>query len=160
MSKPPTIKCRQCGKQQLKSDAIQLPNKFWFCCQDCADKWAAGRKKHDKSKEEYSPLRKLTDYVQTYAPDTKWVKFVQTVKKMQGDYGLTPQAIHYTLWYMREHLRLGFDGSGLPLVPYYAEAAKKYYNWRQKMQQVVADWRLEDNDVEIVRQEKEEDVFS
>ena len=104
-------------------------------------------------------MRKLTDYVQTYAPDTEWVKFVQTAKKMQSDYGLTPKAIHYTLWYMREHLRLGFDGSGLPLVPYYAEAAKKYYNWRKKMQQVVADWRLEDNDVEVIRQEKEEDVF-
>ena len=159
MSKPPTIKCRQCGKQQLKSDAIQLPNKFWFCCQDCADKWLAGRKKQDKPKEDYSPLRKLTDYVQTYAPDTEWVKFVQTVKKMQNDYGLTPQAIQYSLWYMRNVLQIAFDGSGLPLVLWYYEQARSYYNWRKKMQRVVADWRLEDNDVEIIRQEKEEDVF-
>ena len=160
MPKPQLIKCRQCGQSHPKSDAIQLPNKFWFCCQDCADKWVVGRKKQDKPKEDYSPLRKLTDYVQTYAPDTEWVKFVQAAKKMQSDYGLTPQSIQYSLWYMREHLRLGFDGSGLPLVPYHAEAAKKYYNWRKKMQQVVADWQLKDNDVEVVRKEKEEDVFS
>lgn len=167
MPRPQLIKCRQCAKQHPKSEAIQLPNRFWFCCQECADKWLNEHKsqgkpvkqtKH-KPKEEYSPLRKLTDYVQTYAPDTEWVAFVQYVKKLQDDYKLTPQAIQYTLWYMRSHLQLAFDGSGLPLVPYYAEKARAYYNWRKKMQQVVADWRLEDSSVEIVKQEKEGDVF-
>lgn len=167
MSKPQLIKCRQCAKQQPKSEAIQLPNRFWFCCQECADKWldehkSQGkpvRQSQPKSKDEYSPLRKLTDYVQTYAPDTEWVAFVQYVKKLQDEHGITPQSIQYTLWYMRNHLQLTFDGSGLPLVPYYVERAKSYYDWHKKMQQVVADWRLEDNDVEIIRREKEEDVF-
>lgn len=166
MPKPQLIKCRQCGQSQPKSASVQLPNRFWFCCQECADKWLdehknSGKpvKSEHKPKEEYSPLRKLTDYVQTYAPDTDWVKFVQYVKKLKDDYKLTPQSIQYTLWYMRSYLGLLFDGSGLPLVPWYVDAAKSYYNWYKKMQQVVADWRLKDNDVEIVKQEKEEDVF-
>lgn len=169
MPKPQLIKCRQCGQSHPKSEAIQLPNRFWFCCQECADKWMDEHKSQGKPikqveskakpKEEYSPLRKLTDYVQTYAPDTEWVAFVQYVKKLQDDYKLTPQSIQYTLWYMRSHLQLAFDGSGLPLVPYYTEKARNYYNWHKKMQQVVADWRLEDNDVEIIKREKEEDVF-
>ena len=31
MSKPPTIKCRQCGKSTPKQDAIEYKPKFYFC---------------------------------------------------------------------------------------------------------------------------------
>lgn len=166
MPKPQTVKCRQCGQSQPKSASIQLPNRFWFCCQECANKWLeehknSGKpvKSEPKPKEEYSPLRKLTDYVQTYAPDTDWVKFVQYVKKLKDENGITPSQIHYCLWFIREHEQISIEGSGIGLVLWFIEQSRAYYNWHKKMQQVVADWRLEDNNVEIVKKEKEEDVF-
>ena len=35
MGKPPTLKCRQCGKSTLKQDAIEYKPKFYFCCEQC-----------------------------------------------------------------------------------------------------------------------------
>ena len=159
MPKPILIKCRQCGKQIERDAAIEL-RKGWYVCSDaCAEAWKATHATNQKEPIVVSPMRQLTDYVQSYAPNTAWVKFGANVQRMCKD-GMTIAGIHYTLRYMREHEQVQMYGDGLALVPYYYDASRAYWNWQQRMKQQVAGWTPADNDAVIVRHDKEEDVFT
>ena len=159
MPKPTLIKCRQCGKQIERDAAIEL-RKGWHVCSDaCAEAWQADHAPKPVQQAPPSPMRQLTDYVQSYAPNTAWVKFAANVQRMCKD-GMTIAGIHYTLRYMREHEQVQMYGDGLALVPYYYDAARNYYQWQQRMKQQVTGWIPADNDAVIVRRDKEEDVFT
>ena len=158
MPKPVLIKCRQCGKMVNKPAAIQLPNGYYMCSEQCRDEWMTAHAPKPKPPTIVSPMRQLTDYVQTYAPNTAWVKFGANVQRMCKD-GMTIAGIHYTLRYMREHEQVQMYGDGLALVPYYYDAARNYYQWQQRMKQQVSAWKPADDDAVIVRHDKEEDVF-
>ena len=159
MPKTILIKCRQCGKQIERDAAIEL-RKGWYVCSDvCAEAWQAAHAPKPVRQSPHSPMRQLTDYVQTYAPNTAWVKFAANVQRMCKD-GMTISGIHYTLRYMREHEQGQMYGDGLALVPYYYDASRAYWNWQQRMKQQVAGWTPTDNDAVIVRHDKEEDVFT
>ena len=159
MPKPTLIKCRQCGKQIERDAAIEL-RKGWYVCSDaCAEAWKAAHAPKPKEPIVVSPMRQLTNYVQSYAPNTAWVKFGANVQRMCKD-GMTIPGIHYTLRYMREHEQVQMYGDGLALVPYYYDASRAYWNWQQRMKQQVSGWMPADDDAVIVRHEKEEDVFT
>ena len=159
MPKPILIKCRQCGKQIERDTAIEL-RKGWYVCSDvCAEAWQAAHAPKPVQQSTPSPMRQLTNYVQSYAPNTAWVKFGANVQRMCKD-GMTIAGIHYTLRYMREHEQVQMYGDGLALVPYYYDAARNYYQWQQRMKQQVAGWTPADEDAVIVRRDKEEDVFT
>ena len=159
MPKPILIKCRQCGKQIERDDAIEL-RKGWYVCSDaCVEAWQAAHAPKPVQQAPTSPMRQLTDYVQSYAPNTAWVKFGANVQRMCKD-GMTIPGIHYTLRYMREHEQVQMYGDGLALVPYYYDASRAYWNWQQRMKQQVAGWMPADDDAVIVRHDKEEDVFT
>lgn len=153
------VKCRQCGKQIERDAAIEL-RKSWYVCSDaCVAAWRAAHEPKPVQQSPPSPMRQLTDYVKSYAPNTAWVKFGANVQRMCKD-GMTIPGIHYTLRYMREHEQVQMYGDGLALVPYYYDAARNYYRWQQRMKQQVADWVPADDDAVIVRNDKEEDVFT
>lgn len=156
---PSKVKCRQCGKQVDKSTAIEVKSRIYVCSEQCHNEWQLAHEQKGKSVSEKSPMRQLTDYVQSYAPDTAWVKFGANVQRMCKD-GMTISGIHYTLRYMREHEQVQMYGDGLALVPYYYDASRAYWNWQQRMKQQVAGWTPADNDAVIVRHDKEEDVFT
>lgn len=158
---PKQVKCRQCGKMIDKPAAIQLPNGYYMCSEQCRYEWMAAHAPKPKQPQSAppSPMRRLTDYVQTYAPNTAWVKFGVNVQRMCKD-GMTIPGIHYTLRYMREHEQVQMYGDGLALVPYYYDVARNYYQWQRRMKQQVGDWMPQDDDAVIVRHDKEEDVFT
>ena len=159
MPKPTLIKCRQCGKQIERDAAIEL-RKGWYVCSDaCVEAWQAAHAPNPKEPIVVSPMRQLTDYVQSYAPNTAWVKFAANVQRMCKD-GMTISGIHYTLRYMREHEQVQMYGDGLALVPYYYDASRAYWNWQQRMKQQVTEWMPSDENAVIVRHDKEEDVFT
>ena len=159
MPKPILIKCRQCGKYIEHDAAIEL-RKGWYVCSDtCAEAWQAAHAPKTVQQAPPSPMRQLTDYVQSYAPNTSWVKFLSNVQRMCKDC-MTIPGIHYTLHYMREHEQVQMYGNGLALVPYYYDHARDYYQWQQRMKQQVAEWMPADDDAVIVRHDKEEDVFT
>ena len=159
MPKLALIKCRQCGKQIERDAAIEL-RKGWYVCSDsCAEAWKEAHAPKTAQQSPPSPMRQLTDYVQSYAPNTAWVKFAANVKRMCKD-GMTIPGIHYTLRFMREHERVQMCGDGLALVPYYYDMSRAYWNWQQRMKQQVAGWMPADDDAVIVRHDKEEDVFT
>lgn len=153
------IKCRQCGKQVDKSSAIEIKSRQYVCSQQCADDYRIAHEKQKSQDKPLSDMRRLTNYVQSYAPNTAWVKFGANVQRMCKD-GMTISGIHYTLRYMREHEQVQMYGDGLALVPYYYDQAKNYYQWRQRMNQQVAGWTPADEEAVIVRHDKEEDVFT
>lgn len=160
MPKPKQVKCRQCGKMIDKSAAIQLPNSYYMCSEQCRDEWMAAHAPKPKPVQSAAPnpMRQLTDYVQTYAPNTAWVKFGANVQRMCKD-GMTILGIHYTLRYIREHENKQVQGDGLALVQWYYDAARNYYEWMQRMKKQVGDWVPQDDDAIIIRRDVEEDVF-
>lgn len=159
MTKLTTVKCRQCGKQVEKSSTIELRKGWYVCGEQCQHDWQATHSRPAKTAEQpTSPMRRLTNYVQTYAPDTDWVRFGVTVKRLCSEYGMTIGGIQYTLWYMRVHEGMVLQGDGLPLVPYYYDRAKKWHEWRQRMKKNVSNWTPIDN-ISVAVKEKEEDVF-
>lgn len=155
---PSKVKCRQCGKQVDKSTAIEIKPRMYVCSEQCHNEWQLAHEQKGKSVAEKSPMRQLTDYVQSYAPDTAWVKFGANVQRMCKD-GMTVAGIHYTLRYMREHEQMQLDGDGLGLVQWYYDAAKNFYQWQQRMKKQVVRWTQANDEAVIVRIDKEEDVF-
>lgn len=153
------VKCRHCGKQVDKSLAIEIKPRQYVCSQQCADDYRLAHEKHNSQDKPLSDMRRLTNYVKSYAPNTAWVKFGANVQRMCKD-GMTIAGIHYTLRYMREHEQVQMYGDGLALVPYYYDQARNYYQWQQRMKQQVAGWVPSDDDAVIVRLDKEEDVFT
>ena len=82
MPKTTLIKCRQCGKQINRNVAIEL-RKGWYVCSDaCVEAWKAAHAPKPVQQAPPSPMRQLTDYVQSYAPNTAWVKFGANVQRM------------------------------------------------------------------------------
>lgn len=158
MAKPVLIKCRQCGKQVDKSTAIEVKSRIYVCSEQCHNEWKLAHEQKSNPVAEKSQMRQLTDYVQSYAPDTAWVKFGANVQRMCKD-GMTIAGIHYTLRYMREHEQIRLDGDGLGLVQWYYDAAKNFYQWQQRMKKQVVRWTQANDEAVIVRIDKEEEVF-
>ena len=159
MAKPVLIKCRQCGKQVDKSTAIEVKTRIYVCSEQCHNEWKFAHEQKSKPVAEKSQMRQLTDYVQSYAPDTAWVKFGANVQRMCKD-GMTVAGIHYTLRYMREHEQMRLDGDGLGLVQWYYDAAKQFYQWQQRMKKQVQCWQQTNNAaVKIQQSNANEEVF-
>ena len=155
------IKCRQCGNIVLKSSAIEMKPRCYVCSNQCKLDYEDEHKPKEPTLKPVSPMRQLTDYVQTYAPDTDWIRFVAQTKAMIKEYNMTIGGIQYTLWYMHEHQRVAFTGDGLSLVPYWYSKAQKYYNWLQSIKQQVGAWDIREDKIEIVnKKEYVEDIFN
>lgn len=156
---PSKVKCRQCGKQIDKSTAIEIKPRIYVCSEQCHNEWQLAHKQKSVPATEKSQMRQLTDYVQSYAPNTAWFKFGANVQRMCKD-GMTIAGIHHTLRYMREHEQMQLDGDGLGLVQWYYDAAKKFYQWQQRMKKQVQDWKqTKDTAVKIQQSNANEEVF-
>jgi len=153
------VKCRHCGNQIDKKTAIELKKNWYVCSQQCADDCQSAHSKSNLQSKPISDVRKLTDYVQSYAPNTNWTAFVTYAKKLCRDNNMTITGIAYCLWYMREVAEVGFDGDGIRLVPYYYDMSKNWYRWRQSMRKQMAGWKPDDKEQEIVKLDVEKDVF-
>lgn len=68
------------------------------------------------------------------------------------------KGLQYALWYAKERKRM--DITNIAIAAYVYDEAKDYYNWRQKMQRVVADWQLDDKEITVTKREKEVDIFA
>lgn len=154
------VKCRQCGKQVDKSLAIEIKPRQYVCSQQCADDYRLAHEKQKSQNKPLSDIRRLTDYVQSYAPNTNWTALITYAKKLCRDSNMTIPGITYCLWYMREIAEVGFDGDGIRLVPYYYDMSKNWYKWRQDMRRQMAGWKPDDKEQEIVKLDVEKDVFA
>lgn len=156
------VKCRQCGKEIDKDNAVVIRPKMYACSEECKTAYVVAHSM-EKPKPAINtppaPMRQLTDYVQTYAPHTDWIRFGAQAKKLMADYGITPQGIQYTLWYIKYYLEKNIKGDGLSLVPFYYEEAKRHYLWKKQMKQNISEWEHKDKEVIVAKSDKKEDIF-
>ena len=159
MSKPPTIKCRQCGKSTPKQDAIEYKPKFYFCCEQCKQDYinAHAVKSKQESKDD---RRKLLDYIRQVAPDANMrLVGIQLAQLMKDNPDMTYGGIAYTIRYIHKELGKDVSKSPLGLVKYKYDECKKYYTWLNQVRQNIQQWQAEDGVEVIVKKNDEEDVF-
>lgn len=154
MPKSILIKCRQCGKQIDKQLAIEIKPKIYVCCDACQKEYQAKQAKNtDKD-----PRKILFDYIKRLDPEANFAAISSQVKRMADEYMMTYAGMQYALWYSINIKQLPYKGVGI--LPYVYEESRKYWHWQQRMKQQVAGWTPADDDVVIMRHDKEEDVFA
>lgn len=150
------VKCRQCGKMIDKPAAIQLPNGYYMCSEQCRDEWMAAHA--PKPKQPPNDDRKaLLAYIRQLDHNANFIVITAQLKRMIADYGMTYAGMRYALWWSVNMANKPYKGIGI--LPYVYQDAKNYWQWQQRMKQQVAGWTPADDDAVIVRHDKEEDVF-
>lgn len=157
MPKPKQIKCRQCGKQISKDAAIKLSNGWYVCSDACAEAWVAAHKPQPKQSEP-DARKALLDYIKSLDPDANFPAIAVQLKRMMVEHGMTYAGMRYALWYSINIKELPYKGIGI--LPYVYDESRRYWNWKQRMKQQVSTWKPQDDEAVIVRQDKEEDVFT
>lgn len=134
------VKCKRCGKEIDKSQAIQISERGYCCCNECAELYNGKKtiKKNYKSAKG-SAREKCTDYIQSLYIEQGYKKESinwaligsQLSNLLKENTNWKYSTIKYTLWYMKEiketNLFDSSQGSILNLVPFYIEEAKEYY---------------------------------
>lgn len=154
---PKQVKCRQCGKMIDKPAAIQLPNGYYMCSEQCRDEWMAAHTPKPKPTTSPDDRTALLDYIKQLDPNVNFMVVAVQLKRMIADYGMTYAGMRYALWYGVNIANKPYKGVGI--LPYIYNDAKNYWQWQQRMKQQVGDWIPQDDDTVIVRRDKEEDVF-
>lgn len=150
------VKCRQCGKMIDKQAAIQLPNGYYMCSEQCRDEWMAAHA--PKPKQPPNDDRKaLLAYIRQLDSNTKFMVITAQLKRMIADYGMTYAGMRYALWWSVNIANKPYKGIGI--LPYVYQDAKDYWQWQQRMKKQIGDWMPQDDDAIIIRHDKEEDVF-
>lgn len=147
------VKCRQCGKQIDKQLAIEIKPKMYVCCDACRQEYQAKQVKNTTK----DPRKALFDYIKQLDHEANFAAIASQVKRMADEYMMTYAGMQYALWYSINIKQLPYKGVGI--LPYVYEESRKYWHWQQRMKQQVADWTPADDDVVIMRHDKEEDVF-
>lgn len=159
------VKCRNCGKQIDRDLAIAISAKRYVCSEECKDELIkkdnskiAKPKSNIKNKEK----QQILDYVKSITNNSIDVKLeaIKLSKMLKNNSSFTLSGIKYTLWYIAniEHKKI----SGIGIVPYYYEKARKYYQWKSRMKkEVLSNNNIECNEIVIVRKNKylDEDIF-
>jgi hypothetical protein len=131
------VKCRYCGTEIKKEDAISEVPKVYYCSAECME---MSRDKNAKGKPPVkSARRELTDLIQKYylangykKNEINWNLICAQIKNLVDTYGYKYSGIRYTLWYMVEIIEKplfddSYKGSILNLVPFEYINAQKYY---------------------------------
>ncbi len=147
------VKCKQCGKEIDKSQAVQISEKAYCCCTECAElhKDKKNTKKNYKSAK--GSVREIcTDYIQSLyvgqGYDKKSINWTiigsQLANLLKENSTWNYTTIKYTLWYMKEIKEMNlFDtsqGSILNLVPFYAGEAKEYWLHTREIEKELEDF--------------------
>lgn len=154
---PKQVKCRQCGKMVDKADAIQLPNGYYICSEQCREAWKAAHA--SKPQQAFNDDRKaLLDYIKGLDPDANFPAIAMQLKRMTVEHGMTYAGMRYALWYSINVKELPYKGIGI--LPYVYDESRRYWSWKQQMKQQVSTWKPQDDEAVIVRRDNEEDVFA
>ena len=118
MSKPPTIKCRQCGKSTPKQDAIEYKPKYYFCCEQCKQDYSNAHAVKPKT-ESKDDRRKLLDYIRQIAPNANMrLVGIQLAQLMKDNPDMTYRKKKNNIRYIHKEQGLDISKSPLGLVMY------------------------------------------
>ena len=161
------VKCKECGKQIDKSEAIQISERGYCCCNECAELYKDKKitKKNYKSIKG-SAREKCTDYIQSLYMEQGYSKGSinwaligsQLSNLLKENITWKYSTIKYTLWYMKEIKEMNlFDasqGSILNLVPFYVEEAKEYYYQTMEIKKELENFDFSEETKVVIRKSK------
>ena len=150
------MKCRQCGKEMDKSDAIQIKQRIYVCSCECKEAYDKAHKPQDNANKD---RKMLLDYIKSISPDANFrIIGSQLANLMKENPDMTYSGIAYTIRYMNS-IGLDVKKSPLGLVKYKYDEAYLYWKWQKEMKRNVAAWHPVENK-EIVIKNKPEDIFN
>lgn len=157
------ITCRVCKNKVEKDSAICLKPKIYVCCEQCKEKYLSKENKKNDKEVSSQDRKEFIDYLKSICSQELNYKIVgSTLKKMMKDNpSFRYNGMQYTLWYIHNVLNIKITGVGI--IPYYYDEAKKYYSNKQKMKQQIKESNIRQNTKTICRKIKkieDEDIFN
>lgn len=113
-------------------------------------------RKKNEPRPDAAERKALLAHIKALDPNANFITISSQLKRMTDD-GMTYSGIRYALWYSINVKQMPYKGVGI--VPYVYEEAKAYWQWQQRMKQQVASWKLQDNDVVVVKRQRDDEVF-
>ena len=96
------MKCRQCGKEITKENAIQIKTRLYACSEKCKQDY---EKAHAPQDNVDNGRKMLFDYIKTVAPDVNFrLVGIQLANLMKEYPDMTYNGIAYTIKYIK-HLQ-------------------------------------------------------
>ena len=158
------MKCKQCGKEFDKPQAVKVSERGYCCSSECAEMYLESKNNKKKNyKSVKGTLREqCTDYIQALyitngVPKNRinWQLIGSQLSNMLNEHKNWNYAtIKFTLEYMNEIVNInlfdGGQGSVLNLVPFYIDEAKDYYFELQEIKEAIKGFKFSD-EVVVVR---------
>lgn len=151
------VKCRQCGQQIDRDNAIKMANGYYVCSEKCEEQWQDEHK--PKAKQAADDRKQLLERIKSVAPNANMrLISIQLALLMKDNPDMTYGGIWYTMIYLQNN---GYDltKSPLGLVKYKYDESRKHYEWQIQMKQQVSTWQQDDAEVEIIKKDMEDEVF-
>lgn len=156
------ITCRVCKTKVDKDSAICLKPKIYVCCEECKEQYLSKEKNKTSQDKDSQDRKEFMDYFKSICHEEINYKIIYSMlkKMMKGNPSFTYNGMKYTLWYIHDILNINITGVGI--IPYYYDEAKKYYDKKQKMKQAIKQSNVRQDTKTICRRIKrieDEDIF-
>ena len=156
------ITCRVCKTKIDKDSAICLKPKFYVCCEECKEQYLSKENNKANKNKDSQDRQEFIAYLKSMCSQELNYKVVcSMLKKMMKDNpSFKYNGMQYTLWYIHDVLNINITGVGI--IPYYYDEAKRYYDKKQKMKQAIKQSDIRQDTKTICRRIKrieDEDIF-
>lgn len=157
-----TITCRVCKTKADKDSAICLKPKIYVCCEECKEQYISKENNKANKSKDSQDRQEFIAYLKSMCSQELNYKIVGSMlkKMMKDNPSFTYNGMKYTLWYIHDVLNINITGVGI--IPYYYDEAKRYYEKKQKMKQAIKQSNVRQETKTICRRIKkieDEDIF-
>lgn len=116
-------------------------------------------KKKELSQEQIDKKELIAYFTSICSCEINYASTQFALKRMMEDEykKYTYKGLQYALWYAKVYK--GMDIKSIYIATYVYDEAKRYFQWRKKMKDNVADWQQNDEDVVIHKRRQEVEVF-
>ena len=156
------ITCRVCKTKVDKDSAICLKPKIYVCGEECKEQYISKENNKANKSKGSQDRQEFIAYLKSICSQELNYKIVGSMlkKMMKDNPSFTYNGMQYTLWYIHNVLNINITGVGI--IPYYYDEAKRYYDKKQKMKQAIKQSNIRQDTKTICRRMKrieDEDIF-
>lgn len=156
------ITCRVCKAKVDKDVAICLKPKIYVCCDGCKKQYLSKENNKANKPKDSQDRQEFIAYLKSICSQELNYKIVGSMLKkiMKDNPSFTYNGMQYTLWYIHDILNINVTGVGI--IQYYYDEAKRYYDNKQKMKQAIKQSNIRQDTKTICRRMKrieDEDIF-
>ena len=157
------ITCRVCKAKVDKDSAICLKPKIYVCCEQCKEQYLLKENNKANQSKDSQDRQEFVSYLKSICSQELNYKIVGSMlkKMMKDNPSFRYNGMQYTLWYIYNVLNIKITGVGI--IPYYYDEAKKYYSNKQKMKKQIKESNISQDTKTICRKIKkieDEDIFN